>query len=161
MADTVRDLQKAMRDTDTKARSESDPGRLDANGTGVQTPSSAAATALGEKKALEIAVPGGFRRHHVEQQNQKPVSTALRDQIVEKIKDVYNPFIGSYLSQDNDKYDEIEVNERVESLLQTPVFKLPYRRMPDSSKEYVLSITGISVVLYVDSHVLRCIVLYC
>lgn len=136
MADTVQDLQKAMRATDRKARSGSDPGLLDANGTGtgVQTPSSAAAS-LGEKKALEIAVPGGFRRHHLEQQSQKPVSKALRDQIVEKIKNVYNPFIGSYLSQDNDKYDEMEVNERAESLLQTPVFKLPYRRTPGSSKE--------------------------
>lgn len=139
MADTVRDLQKAMRAPDTKARSGSDPGQLDANGNsnngnGVQSPSSFNAAALGEKKALEIAVPGGFRRHHVEQQSQKSVSKALRDQIVEKIKNVYNPFIGSYLSQDNDKYDEMEVNERAESLLMTPVFKLPYRRTPGGDK---------------------------
>ncbi|KAF1332889.1 putative amino acid/polyamine transport protein, partial [Globisporangium splendens] len=113
MADTARDLQNAM-PRETKARSGSDPG----------TPKRSA-----ERRALEIAVPGGFRRHHVEQMQKPPVSRPLRDQIVDKIESVYNPFIGSILSQDNDKYDEMEVKERAESLLQTPVFKLPYRRV--------------------------------
>jgi proton-coupled amino acid transporter len=122
MADTVRDLQSTM-PRDTKTRSGSDPG----------TPKRSA-----DRRALEIAVPGGFRRHHVEQMQKPPVvSRPLRDQIVDKIESVYNPFIGSILSQDNDKYDEMEVKERAESLLQTPVFKLPYRRV-GSGKECVL-----------------------
>lgn len=138
MADAVWDLQKAMRTPDARNRSDSDPGRLQceaAAGANDNAPASAA-PALGEKKALEIAVPGGFRRHHVAQTQKPPVSKALRDQIVEKIESVYNPFIGNILSQDDDKYDEMEVKERAESLLQTPLFALPYRRVV-GAKEYV------------------------
>lgn len=130
MADTVRDLHKAMRTPppETKARSDSDPA----------TPErSDSIYRAGDRKALEIAVPGGFRRHHVEQTQKPPVSRPLRDQIVDKIESVYNPFIGSILSQDNDKYDEMEVKERAESLLQTPMFRLPYRRVA-GGKECVL-----------------------
>ncbi|KAI9906456.1 hypothetical protein PsorP6_002952 [Peronosclerospora sorghi] len=77
-------------------------------------------------KAYEIAVPGGFRRHHL-QTTPKPalVSKALRDQIIDRINSVYDPFIGSILGQDNDEYDEMNVEERVQNLLMTPP---PFRR---------------------------------
>lgn len=116
MADAVWDLQKAMRaESDTKTRSDSDPGRVSLSTT---------------PRALEIAVPGGFRRHHVQQQQPKRVSKAIREQIVDKINSVYDPFIGNMIGQDNDSYDEIGVQERAQSLLQTPVLRLPFRRTP-------------------------------
>ena len=72
-------------------------------------------------KALDIAVPGGFRRHHLQTTARPPVSRALRTQIIDRINSVYDPFIGSFLSQDNDDYDELNVEDRVQSLLQTPM----------------------------------------
>ncbi|KAJ0403215.1 hypothetical protein P43SY_000023 [Pythium insidiosum] len=120
MADTVWDLQKAMRtpNEDERARCDSDPlvHLSSINGD--------------EPKALDLAVPGGFRRHHVQQQNGVKVSQHLRDQIVEKIASVYDPFIGNMLSQDNDNYDEMQVEERVQNLLHTPVFRMPSKRTP-------------------------------
>ncbi|CAH0478062.1 unnamed protein product [Peronospora belbahrii] len=80
-------------------------------------------------KALDIAVPGGFRRHHLTQTTQRPlVSRALRNQIIDRINSVYDPFIGSILSQDNDEYDELNVGVRAQSLLLTPKFTLPVSR---------------------------------
>lgn len=72
-------------------------------------------------RALAIAAPGGFRRHHVQTTPRPVVSKALRDQIVDRINSVYDPFIGNILSQDNDEYDEMNVEERAQSLLSTPL----------------------------------------
>ncbi|KAL8007522.1 putative amino acid transporter, transmembrane domain-containing protein [Plasmopara halstedii] len=72
-------------------------------------------------KALDIAVPGGFRRHHLQTTPRPMVSKALRDQIIKRINSVYDPFIGNILSQDNDEYDEMNVEERAQSLLLTPL----------------------------------------
>lgn len=124
MADAVWDMKKAA-STPPPARRDSDPGRLNEK--------SGAPASEAPQKALELAVPGGFRRHHVAAQAphapHQGVSKALREQIVEKIESVYNPFIGNILSQDDDKYDEMQVKERAESLLQTPIYALPYRRV--------------------------------
>ncbi|CAI5719359.1 unnamed protein product [Peronospora effusa] len=83
-------------------------------------------------KALDIAVPGGFRRHHLQTTVRPPVSRALRNQIIDRINSVYDPFIGSILSQDNDEYDEMNGEERVQSLLMTPLNK---RDRPTESTE--------------------------
>ncbi|RLN20287.1 hypothetical protein BBJ28_00015655 [Nothophytophthora sp. Chile5] len=118
MADSVWDLNKALRSSSPQitGRRESEPGLM----SDASTP-----------KALEIAVPGGFRRHHLQTAAKPVVSKALRDQIIDRINSVYDPFIGSILSQDNDAYDEMTVEERVRSLLLTPpVFSLPHRRTP-------------------------------
>ena len=64
-------------------------------------------------KALDIAVPGGFRRHHVQTTTRPAVSKALRSQIIARINSVYDPFIGSILGQDNDEFDELNVEDRV------------------------------------------------
>ncbi|CAI5730443.1 unnamed protein product [Hyaloperonospora brassicae] len=78
-------------------------------------------TASTTPKALDIAVPGGFRRHHVQTTAARPaVSKALRSQIIARINSVYDPFIGSILGQDNDEFDELNVEDRVQSLLLTP-----------------------------------------
>lgn len=117
MADTIWDLEKALRSSSPQitGRRESEPGFSDST-----TP-----------KALEIAVPGGFRRHHLQTTPRPQVSKALRDQIIDRINSVYDPFIGSILSQDNDEYDEMSVEERAQSLLMTPPIRsLPYRRTP-------------------------------
>ncbi|KAG6963248.1 hypothetical protein JG688_00008229 [Phytophthora aleatoria] len=112
------DLQKAKRDSSPQitGRRESEPGFSDST-----TP-----------KALDIAVPGGFRRHHLQTTPRPVVSTALRDQIIDRINSVYDPFIGSILSQDNDEYDEMNVEDRARSLLMTPPpMTLPaYHRSP-------------------------------
>ncbi|KAL8007565.1 putative amino acid transporter, transmembrane domain-containing protein [Plasmopara halstedii] len=50
-------------------------------------------------KALDIAVPGGFRRHHLQTTPRPMVSKALRDQIIKRINSVYDPFIGNILTQ--------------------------------------------------------------
>lgn len=116
MADTVWDLQKATATTPQhlRPRSDSDP---------------APTTATDDPKALEIAVPGGFRRHHLQQQSAPPVvSQHLRNQIIDRIARVYNPFIGNMFSQDNDQFDEMQVQDRAQNLLQTPLFRLPHRR---------------------------------
>lgn len=124
MADSVYDLQKALRTSphDAKPRADSDPGFPDNT-----TP-----------KAMDLAVPGGFRRHHLARGvANAPVSEPLRDAIIDKIAGVYDPVISSMLSQDNDAYDEMSVQERVQSLLHTPTIalRLPqYRRTP--TKEY-------------------------
>ncbi|OWY99738.1 Amino acid/polyamine transport protein, partial [Phytophthora megakarya] len=117
MADTVYDLQKSMSASSPHitGRRESEPGFTDST-----TP-----------KAFDIAVPGGFRRHHMQTTPRPAVSRALRDQIIDRINSVYDPFIGSILSQDNDEYDEMNVEERARSLLMTPPVTLPqYRRSP-------------------------------
>lgn len=126
MADAVYDLQKALRTPTAlesgRARADSDPGSNFPDNT---TP-----------RAMDIAVPGGFRRHHLQTQGSaRPVSQALRDQIIDAINDVYDPVISSILSQDNDAFDELSVEDRVQSLLQTPtaamLMRLPqYRRTP-------------------------------
>ncbi|DBA05439.1 TPA: hypothetical protein N0F65_007601 [Lagenidium giganteum] len=134
MADNVWDLQKAITKQqlgdDARNRCDSDPGMT---------------AHEAEMKAMDLAVPGGFRRHHVKTPvgGQKKVSRALRDQIVEKISNVYDPFIGSMLSQDNDQYDEFQVQERAQSLLQTPVLRLlPQFRTPRDSEKYATALSG-------------------
>jgi hypothetical protein len=117
MADSVWDLQKVLRSSSPQitGRRESEPGLSDST-----TP-----------KALDIAVPGGFRRHHLQTTPRPVVSKALREQIVDRINSVYDPFIGSILGQDNDEYDEMSVEQRARSLLMTPPISLPaYRRTP-------------------------------
>lgn len=124
MADTVYDLHKALRS----------PAALDSGRARADSEPSAAAgfPDASTPRAADIAVPGGFRRHHVQRRAQ-PVSRALRDQIVDKINEVYDPVISSILSQDNDAFDELSVQDRVQSLLQTPTAAalLPrFRRTP-------------------------------
>ncbi|RLN52100.1 hypothetical protein BBJ29_001624 [Phytophthora kernoviae] len=117
MSDSVWDLHKVQRASSPHitGRRESEPGFSDST-----TP-----------KALEIAVPGGFRRHHLQTAAKPQVSKALRDQIIDRINSVYDPFIGSILSQDNDTYDEMTVEERARSLLMTPPIRsLSYQRSP-------------------------------
>ena len=112
MADNVWALNKAIKGDAVDAargRSDSDPGAQ-----------------LADVKALDIAVPGGFRRDHL-QKAPKKVSKALRNQIADKIASVYDPFIGNVLSQDNDTYDELEMHEKIQNLLQTPVL---HQRLP-------------------------------
>ncbi|TMW65482.1 hypothetical protein Poli38472_008124 [Pythium oligandrum] len=125
MSEAVWDLHKAMNE-DERPRTGSDP---------LQHLSSVAPS---DFKALEIAVPGGFRRHHLQQQGGTPkqVSKHLRDQIAEKIASVYDPFIGNMLSQDNDNFDGMQVQERAEKLLQTPDLRLPYRRGSPGDKAW-------------------------
>ncbi|KAI9991897.1 hypothetical protein PInf_017277 [Phytophthora infestans] len=116
MTDSVWDQHKAMRASSPQitGRRESEPGFTDSS-----TP-----------KALDIAVPGGFRRHHVQTAPRPVVSKALRDQIIDRINSVYDPFIGNILSQDNDEYDEMNVEDRVRSLLMTPPpMTLPAHRL--------------------------------
>ncbi|KAG6615268.1 Vacuolar amino acid transporter [Phytophthora cinnamomi] len=115
MADSVWDLQKALRSSSPQitGRRESEPG-MSSGFSDSTTP-----------KAFDIAVPGGFRRHHVQTTPRPVVSKALRDQIIDRINGVYDPFIGSILSQDNDEYDEMNVEERARSLLMTPPLRLP------------------------------------
>nr|KAE8926204.1 hypothetical protein PF009_g23603 [Phytophthora fragariae] len=121
MADSVWDLQKTLRSSSPQitGRRESEPD-MSSGFSDSTTP-----------KAFDIAVPGGFRRHHVQTTPRPVVSKALRDQIIDRINGVYDPFIGSILSQDNDEYDEMNVEERARSLLMTPPLRLPaHRRTP-------------------------------
>ncbi|TDH71261.1 hypothetical protein CCR75_004859 [Bremia lactucae] len=76
---------------------------------------------LSTPKALDIAVPGGFRLHHLQTTSRPIVSKALRDQIIDRINSAYDPFIGNILSQDNDEYDGMNVEERAQNLLMTPL----------------------------------------
>lgn len=122
MADNVWDLHKALRGI--TARRDTDPGGRISDG----------------QKALDLAVPGGFRRHHqrsVKRHTSQPVDTIdtapivsskLRQQILARIDQVYDPFIGNMLSQDNDSYDELTFEERVENLLETPKLHHPLHR---------------------------------
>ncbi|CCI44954.1 unnamed protein product [Albugo candida] len=122
MADNVWDLHKALRGI--TARRDTDPGGRISDG----------------QKALDLAVPGGFRRHHqrsVKRHTSQPVDTIdtapivsskLRQQILARIDQVYDPFIGNMLSQDNDSYDELTFKERVENLLETPKLHHPLHR---------------------------------
>ncbi|KAG1700957.1 hypothetical protein DVH05_011201 [Phytophthora capsici] len=116
MADTVWDLQKSVSASSPHitGRRESEPGFSDST-----TP-----------KAFDIAVPGGFRRHHLQTTPRPLVSKGLREEIIDRINSVYDPFIGNILSQDNDEFDEMGVEERARSLLMTPPLTLPYRRAP-------------------------------
>lgn len=116
MADTVWDLQKSVSASSPHitGRRESEPGFSDST-----TP-----------KAFDIAVPGGFRRHHVQTTPRPLVSKGLREEIIDRINSVYDPVIGNILSQDNDEFDEMGVEERARSLLMTPPLTLPYRRAP-------------------------------
>ncbi|GMF42190.1 unnamed protein product [Phytophthora fragariaefolia] len=67
-----------------------------------------------------------FGRHHPVQTTPRPVvSKALRDQIIDRINRVHDPFIGSSMSQDNDEYDEMNVEERARCLPMTPPVRLP------------------------------------
>lgn len=104
MADNVWDLSKAI-DSETTPmlnRSDSEPCIRTENTT-----------------SSDIAHPGGFRRHHMnENVSESQVSSHVKIQIKKKMYNVYIPFINSMLSQDNDEYgDGYELRDQIECLL--------------------------------------------
>ncbi|OQR85464.1 vacuolar amino acid transporter [Achlya hypogyna] len=83
-----------------------------------------------EDKVIDITEPLAFRRAHLRlsQHGQpKKVSPEVRASIIDAVDKVYNPFISSMLSQDNDRYDGLDASARLRNLLNTPASSMAYR----------------------------------
>ncbi|KDO34269.1 hypothetical protein SPRG_19091 [Saprolegnia parasitica CBS 223.65] len=81
-----------------------------------------------ENKVIDISEPLAFRRAHLRlSQHTHQVSPEVRASILHAVDNVYNPFISSMMSQDNDKYDSLDASQRIRNLLNTPASALGWR----------------------------------
>ncbi|OQS04577.1 vacuolar amino acid transporter [Thraustotheca clavata] len=76
-----------------------------------------------EDKVIDVADGHlAFRRAHMRLSQRAPqVSPEVRANILHAIDNVYNPFISSMMSQDNDRYDNLDASQRIRNLLNTPM----------------------------------------
>ncbi|ETW05873.1 hypothetical protein H310_03531 [Aphanomyces invadans] len=76
-----------------------------------------------EEKVIDITEgPIAFRKAHVRNNNPPAVSPAVRATIEENVRNVYNPFISSMLSQSSDQYEGLSNAQRIENFLNTPAY---------------------------------------
>ncbi|ETV87196.1 hypothetical protein H257_02169 [Aphanomyces astaci] len=74
-----------------------------------------------EEKVIDISEgPIAFRKAHLRINNPPAMSPAVRATIEENVRNVYNPFISSMLSQTSDQYENLTNAQRIENFLHTP-----------------------------------------